>query len=96
MPTGAKAWGIGGRRRSVDRELVIRMGDNMRFTPDHLEVQPKAKPLKLTITMMGTYAPSWYWVAPRAAEHAEYGQFAKDMEHETSYMAHVKPRGSQQ
>ena len=34
-----KAWGIAGDAKAVTRTITLRMGDDMRFAPSHMEVQ---------------------------------------------------------
>ena len=34
-----KAWGIAGDAKAVTRTITLRMGDDMRFTPSHIEVR---------------------------------------------------------
>ena len=34
-----KEWGIAGDAKAVTRTITLRMGDDMRFTPSHIEVR---------------------------------------------------------
>ncbi len=95
MPPEQTAWGIGADQASVDREVVIRMDDGMRFYPDHLEVT-EGETLRLVIhndgqllheLVLGTQA--------ELEEHAEMMEQFPNMEHDAPYMAHVDPGQSQ-
>ncbi|SER84699.1 cupredoxin domain-containing protein [Halopseudomonas bauzanensis] len=89
MPPEQKAWGIGASEDQVDRELVIRMNDNMRFTPDHFEVA-EGETLKLVIKNEGEMLHELVLgTAAELKEHAALMEKFPGMEHDEPYMAHV-------
>lgn len=89
MPPEQKAWGIGASEEQVDRELVIRMDDNMRFTPDHFEVA-EGETLKLVIKNEGKMLHELVLgTAAELEEHAALMAKFPGMEHDEPYMAHV-------
>ncbi|WP_235801925.1 cupredoxin domain-containing protein [Halopseudomonas pelagia] len=95
LPPEQKAWGIGANDEQVDRELVIRMGDNMRFTPDHFEVAA-GETLKLVIKNEGQLLHELVLgTAEELEEHAALMAQFPGMEHEEPYMAHVGPGETQ-
>jgi len=89
MPPEQKAWGIGATEDQVDRELVIRMNDNMRFTSDHFEVA-EGETLKLIIKNEGKMLHELVLgTAAELEEHAALMAKFPGMEHDEPYMAHV-------
>ncbi|WOD10969.1 cupredoxin family protein [Halopseudomonas laoshanensis] len=89
MPPEQKAWGIGAIEEQVDRELIIRMHDNMRFTPDHFEVA-EGETLKLVIKNEGKMLHELVLgTAAELEEHAALMAKFPGMEHDEPYMAHV-------
>ena len=89
MPPEQKAWGIGAIEEQVDRELIIRMHDNMRFTPDHFEVA-EGETLKLVIKNEGKMLHELVLgTAAELKEHAALMAKFPGMEHDEPYMAHV-------
>lgn len=95
MPPEQKAWGIGATEEQVDRELVIRMDDNMRFTPDHFEVE-EGETLKLVIKNEGQLLHELVLgSAEELEEHAALMEQFPGMEHDEPYMAHVNPGETQ-
>lgn len=89
MPPEQKAWGIGASEEQVDRELIIRMDDNMRFTPDHFEVA-EGETLKLVIKNEGKMLHELVLgTAAELEEHAALMAKFPGMEHDEPYMAHV-------
>lgn len=95
MPPEQKAWGIGATEDQVDRELVIRMDDNMRFTPDHFEVE-EGETLKLVIRNEGQMLHELVLgSAEELEEHAALMAQFPGMEHDEPYMAHVDPGDTQ-
>lgn len=95
LPPEQKAWGIGAKADEVDRELVIRMNDNMRFTPDHFEVA-EGETLKLVITNEGQMLHELVLgTAAELEKHAALMAKFPGMEHDEPYMAHVAPGQTQ-
>lgn len=86
-----KPWGIAGDREVVSRSIEIRMADNMRFSPDQIEVS-----LGETIRFVhhNDGAVMHEFVLGTAAELTEHAELMKrfpGMEHDEPYMAHVPP-----
>ncbi|PXW96956.1 putative cupredoxin-like copper-binding protein [Sphaerotilus hippei] len=87
-------WGIAGERREARRTLQIRMGDDMRFHPDRIEVK-EGETLRLVIRNAGRLQHEAVIGTPTALEqHAALMLKFPDMEHDEPYMAHVAPGGS--
>ncbi|WP_150306312.1 cupredoxin domain-containing protein [Pseudomonas saliphila] len=95
MPPEQTAWGIGADEAAVDREVVIRMDDKMRFYPDHLDVA-EGETLKLVIHNDGQLLHELVLgTQEELEEHAEMMEQFPNMEHDAPYMAHVDPGQSQ-
>lgn len=95
MPAEQKAWGIGADEAQVDRELVIRMDDTMRFTPDHFDVA-EGETLRLIIKNEGQMLHELVLgSAEELEEHAALMAKFPEMEHDEPYMAHVNPGQTQ-
>ena len=85
-----KAWGIAGDAKAVTRTITLRMGDDMRFAPSHMEVQEgdtvrlraENKGKVLHEIVLGTKA--------ELDQHAQMMQKFPGMEHDAPYMAHVR------
>ncbi|TVP89056.1 MAG: hypothetical protein EA348_09235 [Pseudomonadaceae bacterium] len=91
FPPEQTDWGINAGEEDVDREVVIRMDDDMRFYPDHLTVS-EGETLRLVIHNDGQLLHEL--VLGNQAEldeHAELMEQFPDMEHDAPYMAHVDP-----
>ena len=86
-----KPWGIAGDAKSVKRVIAIRMTDNMRFTPEFIEVKlgetirfVHRNDGKMTHEMViGT--------KEELEEHAALMLKFPNMEHDEPYMVHVEP-----
>jgi uncharacterized cupredoxin-like copper-binding protein len=84
-----KAWGIAGDAKAVRRTITIRMTDDMRFMPRHIEVREgdtvrlraENKGKVLHEIVIGTKAD--------LDQHAEMMNKHPGMEHGEPYMAHV-------
>lgn len=86
-----KAWGIAGDAKAVKRTIAISMGDNMRFTPERIEVT-QGETLRLTLTNTGKVMHELVvGTQKELAEHAALMKRFPNMEHEEPYMAHVAP-----
>jgi uncharacterized cupredoxin-like copper-binding protein len=86
-----KPWGIAGDPKQARRTVEIRMSDDMRFTPNHLDVR-LGETLRLRATNRGQVMHEIV-IGTRAelVEHAEMMKKFPNMEHDEPYMAHVAP-----
>ena len=86
-----KPWGIAGDAKAVKRTIEIRMTDDMRFTPDRIEVRQgdtvrfihKNNGVVMHEFVLGTKT--------ELDEHAALMKKFPGMEHDEPYMAHVAP-----
>ena len=86
-----KPWGIAGDAKAVKRTVEIRMTDDMRFTPDRIDVKQgdtvrfvhKNNGAAMHEFVLGTKA--------ELDEHAALTKKFPGMEHDEPYMAHVAP-----
>ena len=84
-----KDWGIAGDAKAVRRTITVRMSDDMRFAPNHIEVREgdtvrlraENKGKVLHEIVIGTKA--------ELNQHAEMMKKHPGMEHDEPYMAHV-------
>ena len=84
-----KDWGIAGDAKDVVRTIDIQMEDNMRFTPDRLEVQ-RGQTVRFRLVNTGKVLHEMVLgTAPVLAEHAALMKRFPNMEHDEPYMAHV-------
>ena len=86
-----KAWGIAGTAQAATRTIEIGMSDNMRFTPDQIEVK-KGETVRFVHTNKGQVMHEF--VLGTKAEldaHAALMKKFPTMEHDEPYMAHVPP-----
>ena len=84
-----KDWGIAGDAKAVRRTITLRMGDDMRFAPSHIEVQ-EGETVRLRAENRGKVLHEI--VIGTKAEldaHAEMMKKHPGMEHDEPYMAHV-------
>lgn len=84
-----KAWGIAGDAKAVRRTITLRMTDDMRFTPRHIEVR-EGDTVRLRADNNGQMLHEI--VIGTKAElnaHAEMMLKHPGMEHDAPYMAHV-------
>lgn len=86
-----KDWGIAGDAKAARRTIDVRMGDDMRFTPDRIDVR-RGETLRLRVHNSGK-AMHEFVIGTKAenAKHAELMVKFPDMEHDEPYMAHVQP-----
>ncbi len=84
-----QAWGIAGDAKDVRRTIAIRMGDNMRFTPDTLTVK-QGETVRLVMTNDGKLLHELV-IGTRQVLNEHAAQMLKfpNMEHDEPYMAHV-------
>ena len=86
-----KDWGIAGEARHARRSIKVGMGDDMRFSPDRLEVR-EGETVRFVIRNTGRVMHEFV-IGTRAesARHAELMVKFPDMEHDEPHMAHVPP-----
>ncbi len=85
------AWGIAGDAKAVKRTIELTMTDNMRFTPDKIEVK-QGEVVKIVIKNSGTmFHEMVIGTKKELDEHAALMVKFPNMEHDEPYMAHVKP-----
>ena len=86
-----KDWGIAGDAKTVKRTVVFTMSDNMRFTPDKLEVK-QGETVKLVVKNSGAVMHEFVLGTKKELdEHAAQMIKFPTMEHDEPYMAHVAP-----
>ncbi len=86
-----KDWGIAGEARQVKRTITLAMTDNMRFTPDRIEVK-QGETVRLRIQNKGQLLHELVLgTSGELAAHAEQMAKHPGMEHDEPYMAHVDP-----
>jgi uncharacterized cupredoxin-like copper-binding protein len=86
-----KPWGIAADPRQAQRTVEIRMTDDMKLSPSHLNVR-EGETLRLRAINQGKVLHEI--VIGTGAELAEHAQMMKkfpNMEHDEPYMAHVSP-----
>ena len=84
-----KPWGIAGDAKGVKRTINITMTDNMRFTPDKIEVK-KGETIKFLLKNDGKMLHEMViGTKKELEEHAALMLKFPTMEHEEPYMAHV-------
>lgn len=83
-------WGISGEAKKVDRTINISMTDNMRFTPEKINVKLN-ETVKFVVMNNGKVLHEFV-IGTQAAltQHAKMMEKFPGMEHDSPYMAHVK------
>jgi uncharacterized cupredoxin-like copper-binding protein len=86
-----KDWGIAGDAKAVKRTIAVKMMDNMRFSPDKLEVK-QGETVKFVVSNDGKVMHEFV-IGTKKENDAHAAQMLKfpNMEHDEPYMAHVKP-----
>jgi uncharacterized cupredoxin-like copper-binding protein len=86
-----KPWGIAGEAKSVRRTIAITMSDDMRFTPDRIELR-QGETVKFVVRNAGKVMHEIV-IGTKAEldEHAALMVKFPGMEHDEPYMAHVAP-----
>lgn len=86
-----KDWGIAGDVKAAKRTVEVGMADNMRFTPDRIEVQ-LGETVKFVARNTGKVMHEFV-IGTKAenGKHAEMMVKFPGMEHDEPYMAHVPP-----
>ena len=86
-----KEWGIAGDAKAVTRTITFSMSDNMRFTPDKVEVK-QGETIKFVVKNSGKILHELVIGTKKELdEHAALMLKFPGMEHEEPYMAHVSP-----
>jgi len=86
-----KAWGIGGNPKSVSRTIQVGMNDQMRFTPEKIEVR-QGETVKFVLRNTGKVMHEFVLGTKKDLdEHAALMMKFPNMEHDEPYMAHVAP-----
>jgi uncharacterized cupredoxin-like copper-binding protein len=86
-----KDWGIAGEAKAVTRTITLNMRDNMRFTPDHLEVK-EGETVRLRVKNSGQLMHELVLGTPKELEaHSAMMLKNPGMEHDEPYMTHVAP-----
>jgi uncharacterized cupredoxin-like copper-binding protein len=85
-------WGIAGDAKAVRRTIAIKMTDNMRFSPDKVEVK-QGETVKFIVSNEGAMLHEFV-IGTKKELDAHALQMIKfpNMEHDEPYMAHVKPK----
>jgi len=86
-----KPWGIAGDREQVTRTIEIGMSDQMRFSPDQLEVK-QGETIRFVLRNGGRMLHEFV-LGTRTDLDAHAAMMAKfpGMQHDEPYMAHVAP-----
>jgi uncharacterized cupredoxin-like copper-binding protein len=86
-----KDWGIAGDAKRAKRTIAVGMGDNMRFTPQRIEVR-QGETVKFVVRNDGKQMHEFV-IGTKAenVKHAEMMVKFPNMEHDEPYMAHVAP-----
>ncbi|MES2717210.1 MAG: cupredoxin family protein [Pseudomonadota bacterium] len=86
-----KDWGIAGDAINAKRSIEVGMADNMRFSPERIEVR-QGETLKFVVRNTGKQMHEFV-IGTKAenARHAEMMVKFPNMEHDEPYMAHVPP-----
>lgn len=84
-----KEWGIAGNAKAVKRTVTLSMTDNMRFTPDYVEVK-QGETVKFVAKNSGKVMHELVIGTKKELdEHAALMMKFPNMEHDEPYMAHV-------
>ena len=86
-----KEWGIAGDAKAAQRTITFRMSDNMRFTPDEIEVK-QGQTVRFVIENGGNFMHEFVLgTTEELKAHAAVMMKFPDMEHDEPYMVHVGP-----
>ncbi|VXB58628.1 cupredoxin domain-containing protein [Pseudomonas sp. 8O] len=84
-----KPWGIAGDAGEVDRSIEIRMTDQMRFSPDHLQVK-QGETIRFVHHNDGQMLHEFVLgTRTELDRHAEMMARFPGMQHDEPYMAHI-------
>jgi uncharacterized cupredoxin-like copper-binding protein len=86
-----KEWGIAGDKKNAKKTIEVGMADNMRFTPDRIEVH-QGETVRFVVRNKGQQMHEFV-IGTKAEndKHAELMMKFPNMEHDEPYMAHVPP-----
>ena len=86
-----KEWGIAGDKKNAKKTIEVGMADNMRFTPDRIEVH-QGETVRFVVRNKGQQMHEFV-IGTKAEndKHAELMVKFPNMEHDEPYMAHVPP-----
>lgn len=88
-----QAWGVAGDARAVQRTLTLQMDDQMRFVPNHIQVQ-EGETVRLHVVNQGKVMHEIVLGTPTTLQaHAQQMQQHPGMAHDAAHMAHVAPGG---
>ena len=91
-----KPWGIAGDTKAVRRTISVGMTDDMKFTPDKIEIK-QGETVRFTIKNNGKLMHEFVIGTKKELdEHAALMMKFPNMEHDEPYMAHVAPGKSGQ
>lgn len=86
-----KPWGIAGDARNVRRTITVRMTDDMKLTPNRIEVR-EGETLRIRAVNAGAVMHEIVIGTPEElAAHAELMKKHPGMQHDEPHMAHVPP-----
>ena len=86
-----KEWGIAGDAKAAKRVIEMKMTDDMRFTPDRIDVK-EGDTIRFVFRNNGKVMHEWVLgTKQQLEEHAAVMLKFPNMEHDEPYMAHVAP-----
>ena len=86
-----KEWGIAGDAKAAKRTIEVKMGDDMRFTPDKIQLT-EGDTIKFVFRNHGKVLHEFVLGTKKyLAGHAALMMKFPGMEHDEPYMAHVSP-----
>ena len=89
MKKEQKAWGIAGDAKAVTRTVTLKMTDNMRFTPDRVEIK-LGETIRFVVQNDGKMLHELVIGTKKELdEHAALMLKFPNMEHDEAHMAHV-------
>jgi uncharacterized cupredoxin-like copper-binding protein len=89
-------WGIAADASAARRTVEVTMSDDMRFTPNHLEVR-QGETVKIVVKNAGAMLHEFVMGDRKTLDkHAALMLKFPNMEHDEPYMAHVNPARAEQ
>jgi uncharacterized cupredoxin-like copper-binding protein len=93
-PREQMAWGVAGEPKAATRTIQVAMTDDMRFTPDRIEVR-QGETVKLVVKNSGKMLHELVLGTKQELDaHAAAMAKHPGMEHDEAHMVHVKPAKS--